>query len=208
MQDAYVAAMAPLREIDPAGLYHVMSRGNFRQEVFLDDAHYAKYVQLVDRVSRRYDWTVLDWCLIPNHYHLLVRLNSDGLSDGMRELNGCFSRWSNLRTGRTGTGHLWKNRFRHLDVVREGHFWEVARYLPINPVAAGLCALPEDWVWGGYRATIGLEYPYRFHHPAKLLRYFDARPEIARRKYRALVHEGLVRGGHVMWSDDVPVAAP
>jgi putative transposase len=193
--------MAPLREIDPEGVYHAMSRGNFRQEVFLDDDHYAKYLSLTDRVSRRYRWTVLDWCLIPNHFHLLIQLTNDGLSDGMRELNGCFSRWSNLRTGRTRTGHLWKNRPTLINVFKEGHFWELTRYIPINPVRAGLSRLPEDWRWSGHRAILGLEHPYRFHQPAELLRYFDNRPDIAVAKYRDLVHEGLVRGGHVRWSD-------
>jgi hypothetical protein len=119
----YLEAMAPLRDIDPEGVYHVMSRGNFRQEVFLDN------------------------------------------------------------------------------VCKEGHFWEVARYIPINPVRARLSRLPEDWRWSGHRAIVGLEHPYRFHQPAELLRYFDNRPEVAVAKYRALVHEGLVRGGHVTWSD-------
>jgi putative transposase len=192
-----------LRDVDPNGIYHVMSRGNFRQKVFLDDDHYVRHTFLLGRVAIRRGWTVLDWCLLPNHYHLLIRLNDGGLSEGMRELNGCFSRWSNLRTGRTNTGHVWKNRFRSLDILREGHLWEVIRYLPINPVAAALSRIPEDWPWSGYRAAVGIEHAHRFHQPAELLRYFDNRPEVALSKYRAFVHEGLVRGGHVTWSDHV-----
>jgi REP element-mobilizing transposase RayT len=200
--------MAPLRDIDPDGLYHVMSRGNFRQEVFLDDAHYLKYLELTQRVARRRHWTILDWCLIPNHFHLLIQLSADGLSDGMRELNGCYSRWSNLRTGRTGTGHLWKNRPTLVNVFREGHFWEVMTYIPLNPVKAGLSSLPGGWRWTGYRGTIGLEHPYPFHQPAELLRYFDARLDVARDKYRALVRSELVRAGHVTWSDHGLNGAP
>jgi len=110
-----------------------MSRGNFRDTIFLDDDYYAKYVRLLARVSGRRSWRVLDWCLIPNHYHLLVQLTDDGLSDGMRELNGCFSRWSNLQTGRTGTGHVLKNRFASVEVTDEGHVYEVLRYIPNVP---------------------------------------------------------------------------
>src|SRR5438876_1185964 len=154
--------MAPPREIDPRALVHVMSRGNFRQETFLDGAHYRRYLDLLERVAARRDWSVLDWCLIPNHFHLLIQLVCGGLSAGMRELNGGFSRWSNAQTGRTGTGHLWKNRFKAVEIVEHEHFLETTRYIPNNPVAAGLVTRPEDWPWSGYRANVGLEPPAPF----------------------------------------------
>jgi len=179
-----------------------MSRGNFRQRVFLDEEHYARGVHYLDQASRRYAWIVLDWCFMPNHYHLLVRLTDGGLSEGMRELNGCFSRWSNSRTGRTGTGHLWKNRFRSLDVLKEGHFWSVIRYVPINPVRGNLAPKPDDWRWSGFRANSGIEHPYRFHQPAELLRYFDARPDAALSQYRDFVGEALRHDDQPAWLDD------
>jgi putative transposase len=195
--------------VDPTGLYHVFSRGNFRQTVFLDERHYRRFVALLTRVTARRRWTILDWCLLPNHYHLILQLTEDGLSDGMRELNGCFSRWSNLRTDRTNTGHLWKNRFTSLDLVAESHLWEVIRYVPNNPVEADLARRPEDWRWSGYRATIGLEHPYPFHQPGQLLRYFGAEPQSAVKRYVRFVHEGLVRSGHDPRSDhDAELAAP
>lgn len=193
--------MAPPREVDPVGIYHVMSRGNFRQPIHLDEAHYAKKTRLLARVARRRRWIVLDWCLITNHHHLVIQLTEGGLSEGMRELNGCFSRWSNIETGRTNTGHLVKNRFRSVSVDEEGHFWELTRYIPINPVAHGEAKTIEEWPWSGYRANIGLEHPYPFHQPAELLRYFGADPASAVERYRAFVHEGLIRGGHVTGSD-------
>ncbi|MFL5928599.1 MAG: transposase [Gaiellaceae bacterium] len=195
--------MAPPRDIDPTGLYHVMSRGNFKQVIFLDDDHFVKYLQLVDRVSIRQRWIVLDWCLIPNHYHLLIQLQDGGLSDGMRELNGCFSRWSNRQTGRTGTGHLIKNRPRMVDVIREGHLWELLSYIPLNPVRRGLVDEPSEWPWSGYRATLGLEHPYRFHQPGQLLRLFgnDRRQALAR--YETLVRDSRDRDGQPLWSDQV-----
>lgn len=193
--------MAPLREIDPQGVYHVMSRGNFRQRVFIDDDHYRRYLHLLLRVTTRLHWLVLDWCLMPNHFHLVIQLTEGGLSDGMRELNGCFSRWSNVRTGRTGTGHLWKNRFKALDLDDRVHFLMVARYVPNNPVKDGLVTRPEDWPWSGYPATIGLEFPYAFHQPAELLKNFGTRPEVARRRYTELVDLGPLPEGHGPWSD-------
>ena len=180
-----------------------MSRGNFRARIFLDYDHYERYLRLLSRVAKRRKWCVLDWCLMPNHYHLLIQLTNGGLSDGMKELNGCFSRWSNLRTGRTGTGHVFKNRFLSVEVTEEGHLFEVIRYIPNNPVKDGLVDAPEDWPWSGYRATIGIEAPYPFHQPAELLRYFGDDEGEAQKSYRSFVHDGLVPVGAVPWSDQV-----
>jgi putative transposase len=182
-------------------MYHLMSRGNYKKRIFLDDDHFAKYLDLLTRVARRRRWIVLDWCLMPNHYHLLVQLTDDGLSDGMRELNGCFSRWSNSRTGRTGTGHFVKNRPKLVDVIREGHLWELLSYIPLNPVKWGLSELPEDWRWSGYRATLGLEPPRRFHKPNELLRLFAKDRSAAIPSYRAFVHERRDRDRQLEWSD-------
>jgi putative transposase len=199
--------VAPPRIIDPQGLYHVMSRGNFRQRIFLDADHYAKYVRLLARVTRRRHWTILDWCLMPNHYHLLIQLTEGGLSEGMRELNGCYARWSNLQTGRTGSGHLVQNRFKALRVVTERHFWATVRYIPLNPVRADLVGRLEDWPWSGYRATIGLEYPMVFHRPDELLRHLCLDPAISVERYVRFVREGHAPNSHVPWSDHVRSAA-
>ena len=193
--------MAPPRVVDPTGLYHVFSRGNYRGVIFRDQAHYRKYLALLLRVTRRRRWTILDWCLMPNHYHLLIQLDDDGLSDGMRELNGCFSRWSNRETGRTGSGHLVKNRFGCVDVIREGHLWNLLSYIPLNPVRAELVERPEEWPWSGYRATVGLEHPRPFHQQAELLRFFSSDRLEAVRRYIAFVEQERVRGVQEEWSD-------
>lgn len=193
--------MAPLRILDPTGLYHVFSRGNYKAPIFLDHAHYTKYLSLLTRVTRRRRWLVLDWCLMTNHFHLLIQLQAGGLSEGMREINGCFSRWSNRETGRTGTGHLVKNRFGCVDVIRDGHLWKVLSYIPLNPVRAGLVERPEDWVWSGYRATIGLEHPRAFHEPSRVLRLFSGDRREAVLRYTAFVEEARVQKGQEKWSD-------
>lgn len=191
------------REIDPTGLYHVFSRGNYKSTIFLDESHGTKFLALLRRVTERYHWTVLDWCLMPNHYHLFLRLEDGGLSEGMRELNGCFSRWSNRMTARTGTGHLVKNRFGLVDVLRDGHLWELFSYIPLNPVRAGLVRRPDEWPWSGYRATIGLEHPQVFHRPYALLRLLAADGGDPRTRYIALVEEARVRDEEAKWSDQV-----
>lgn len=184
-----------------------MSRGNFRQRIFLDEPHFEKYIRLLAQVTRRRHWTILDWCLMPNHYHLLIQLTEGGLSEGMRELNGCYARWSNVQTGRTGSGHLVQNRFKAPAVDTERHFWATVRYIALNPVRSNLVERPEDWPWSGYRATIGLEYPRVFHRPDELLRYFSPDPRIAVERYMRFVREGQGPKSHVPWSDHVRTGA-
>lgn len=198
-----VFGMAAPRIVDPQGLYHVFSRGNFKQPIFLDEEHYRRFISGLTKVAERHKWVVLDWCLLTNHYHLFLRLQEDGLSAGMRELNGGFSRWSNRQTGRTWTGHLVKNRFGSVDVLREGHLLELVSYIPLNPVEAGLVAEPEDWPWSGYRATIGLEQPRPFHRPNELLRLLGRTRGEALRRYHALVREARARKEQASWSDQV-----
>jgi putative transposase len=193
--------MAARRDVEPDGLYHVMSRGNFRQPIFVDDDHYVAYLRRLTIVVRRRHWIVLDWCLMPNHYHLVLQLTDGGLSEGMRELNSRYSRWSNEQLGRTGTGHLFQNRFRSKPLTTDGHLWETFRYVPNNPVMADLESAPENWKWSGYRAAVGLEHPRVFHRPTELLRYFGDKPATACERYRQFVLDGLVRAGRAPWSD-------
>jgi putative transposase len=178
-----------------------MSRGNYRQTIFPDEDHFARYLFLLDRVTAKRKWIILDWCLIPNHYHLLIQLTENGLSDGMRDLNGCFSRWSNAVLERTGTGHLVRNRFTCRHVVTDAHLFNITRYLALNPVAADLARSPEDWAMSGYRALAGIEHPFRFHRPAELLKYFDPDPARATSAYRRFVCGGPVPTGLDPWSD-------
>jgi REP element-mobilizing transposase RayT len=196
-----VEGMAKRRIVDPTGLYHVYSRGNFRQTIFPDHEHYLAFLRRLEKASRRRAWLILDWCLIPNHFHLIVQLQDGGLSEGMRELKGGFSRWSNAQFDRTRTGHLFQNRFGSKLVDSDAYFSALTSYVPNNPVLADLADVPEDWPWSGYRATMGLEHPYRFHQPSELLKYFGDRPETAVERYRQHVQDGLVRAGHVPWSD-------
>lgn len=178
-----------------------MSRGNYRRTIFTDEEHIAHYLFLLNRVAVRRRWLVVDWCLIPNHFHLLIQLTAGGLSEGMRELNGCYSRWSNARHQLTGTGHLVRNRFKSRLVDTDSYFLQLLSYIPLNPVRAGLADTPEEWRWSGYRATLGLERPQPFHRPDQILRRFNRDPATARRAYQQHVISGLGEEEHEPWSD-------
>ncbi len=179
-----------LRTVDPAGTYHVASRGNNGEPIFRDAFDRAVFSELVARTMKRYAWTCLAYCQMTNHYHLLIRLQADGLSRGMQELNSGFARFANQRHGRTG--HLFRNRFVSAEVLRESHLLEACRYIVLNPVRAGICGTAEEWQWSSYRACAGADYGPSFLAVDEVLRLFGARPEAARASFRAFVADGDV----------------
>lgn len=179
--------MAKPRIVDPTGFVHLNSRGNFRRRIYETQDEFAYFLRLYERVAREHRWVTLAYCLIPNHYHFVVRLTEGGLSHGMQQLNGNFSRRMNAVHGRTNTGHLFKNRFHSEPIKRQAHLLETLRYDVLNPVRAGLCELPEDWKWSSYRASVGLAPAPRFLALSELLALFGSDPSRARRAYRAFV---------------------
>ena len=172
-------------------MYHVTTRGNNREQVVWDDRDRAILLAAIDQAARRYGWIVLAYCLMTNHFHLVVQVPLGGLSEGMRLLNGGFARRMNARHGRVG--HLFQNRFGATQIKRDSHLREACRYVVLNPVRAGLCKRPEEWRWSSYRACVGFELAPPFLAVDALLGLFGTRPRQARREYRAFVRDGRVR---------------
>ena len=125
--------MAPPRVIDPTGIYHVGSNGNFDCALYLEARDRSAFLELYARVARKRKWTTFAYCLMTTHFHFVVQLADGGLSEGMRELNGCFSRRMNAIMGRTRRGHFFKNRFDAKAVEDEAYLLGVCRYVVLNP---------------------------------------------------------------------------
>lgn len=172
------------------GYYHVTSRGNNKGLIFLDDTDRRIFLELLDRFARRHGWVVIAYCLMPNHYHLVVYLPSGGLSAGMQLLNSGYACRFNRRHDRID--HVFRQRFTCTPIESEAHLAEACRYTVLNPVRAGLCASPEDWPWSSYRASVGLDLPHPCLHDTVLLRLFGRRPEKARQAFREFVAQGHV----------------
>ncbi|TNE58431.1 MAG: transposase [Alphaproteobacteria bacterium] len=130
--------------------YHVMARGNRGAEIFFDRQDSIRFLDLLGEIAAEEDWTPLAWCLMPNHYHLLVRTNRPTLSHGMQRLNGRYAAYAS-RTHDLG-GHLLQGRYKAILVDRDTYLKELVRYIALNPVRAGLAQRPEQWIWGSYRA--------------------------------------------------------
>ncbi len=180
-------ARAPRIEI-PGGIYHLGSRGNRGCQIYMDDHERKVFLRMFGRLSKRHGWQLGTYCLMTNHYHLLMTIER-GLSDGMRELNGGFSSWTNQKNGLEG--HLFKNRFWYEPIEDEAHYLQAARYIVLNPVRAGICASPEEWRWSSYRACVGLEFAPPFLAADELLRCFGDKPAAAREAYRSFVSDGI-----------------
>lgn len=143
----------PLRNFVEGGVYHVNSRGVDGLVIFRDDADREKFLQLVEKVVLERGWSCLGYCLMDNHFHLLLRTPLPDLAAGMQYINGQFARWFNLRHGRTG--HLFQGRYHHEAVENDEHLLEVARYIPLNPVRAGMCGRAGEWRWSSHNAVVG-----------------------------------------------------
>lgn|ERR671936_1195969 len=181
-------ARHPRMEV-PGGIYHVGSRGNRGCRIYADDYERRIFLKLLERVVDRYRWTCLAYCLMSNHYHLVISIENDGLSDGMRELNGEFACFTNAR--HELEGHLFRNRFWSELMQTDAHLLETSRYVVLNPIRAQLCETPERWRWSSYRACMGLDFRPAFLATDELLRLFGPSPGRAKRAYAAFVREEL-----------------
>jgi putative transposase len=136
------------------GVHHVTCRGNGKQRVFIRAGDRLIFLRLLGQAVERCRWECLTYCLMDNHYHLLVRTPEPNLGDGMHRLNGRYAQGFNGRYQRTG--HLWEERFHSVLLREDAHLAQTIGYIALNPVRAGLCDRPEDWPWSGHRAIAGL----------------------------------------------------
>ena len=150
----------PLRQEPAPGVVHVTSRGVRRAPIFVDDHDRRVFIAFLTQASSRRDWACFAYCLMTNHFHLVLAFRQQTLSRGMHRLNGLFARRFNERHGHVG--HLFEARFSSVVVQTEPQLLEVLRYVVNNPVRAGLCTDPGDWRWSSFRATAGIEPCPRF----------------------------------------------
>lgn len=143
----------PLRNFVENGVYHLTSRGVDRLTIFRDDADREKFLELVEKVVVERGWSCLSYCLMDNHYHLLIRTPVPDLAAGMQYINGQYARYFNNRHGRSG--HLFQGRYHHAVVEDDIHLLETARYIPLNPVRAGMTRTAAEWKWSSHNTVTG-----------------------------------------------------
>ena len=179
----------PLRIEFDGALYHVTSRGNERKAIFKDEIDRKVFLDTLVQVNDRFHWICHAYCLMDNHYHLVIETPDGNLSRGMRQLNGVYTQAFNRRHRRVG--HLFQGRFKGILVQKESHFLEVCRYVVLNPVRARSVKQPGQWKWSSYRATAGTASRHRCLTVEELLSQLGQRKAQAQEKYRAFVSDGI-----------------
>jgi len=179
----------PLRLQIAGEFFHVLARGNARQPIFLDDVDRTVFLETLDAVVNRWGLRCHAYCLMGNHYHLLLQPSEPNISSGLRQLNGVYGQAFNRRHGRVG--HVFAGRFKGLLVGRDSYLVQITRYLALNPVRAGLVAMPAAWPWSHHRAMAGIAPPIPFLIRDEILKYFDAGDRAAAEEgYRRFVELG------------------
>jgi REP element-mobilizing transposase RayT len=133
-------------------IYHVTQRGNAGQAIFDGDYERRFFLEQLEITAVRYDWRSLAYCLMSNHYHLVIETRAPSLGDGMRRLGTVHAQMFHRR--RTTYGHVFQERYGSVLVRTDAQFVHLLRYVALNPVAAGLTTDPTSWPWSSHRSTL------------------------------------------------------
>jgi REP element-mobilizing transposase RayT len=187
----------PLRIEYPGAVYHVTSRGNRKAVIFENDADRRAFLRILASAVERYRWICHAYCLMGNHYHLLIETPEANLSMGMRQLNGVYTQRFNK--AHDAVGHLFQGRFKAIVVDKDSYLLELCRYIVLNPVRSGMVDGPEKWPWSSYLATAGMASPPAFLTVQWILRQFHQESKEARNCYERFVFSGM--GKPIPWND-------
>jgi putative transposase len=173
----------PLRIEYPGCFYHVTSRGNEQKDIFKSRRDREKFLTYLQSSVERYGARIYAFCLMTNHYHLLIETPKGNLSQIMRHINGAYTTYFNVKRKRFG--HLFQGRYKAIIVEVDEYALELSRYLHLNPVRAGMVKKPQDYEWSSYRCYTGLSAPPDWLSQHLILDHFGAPDQQG--KYRSFV---------------------
>ncbi|MFT6099503.1 MAG: REP element-mobilizing transposase RayT [Arenicella sp.] len=178
----------PLRLEFAGALYHVTSRGDRQEDIYDDDADRRLFIETLGHVCESYNWDCHAYCLMSNHYHLMIETPDANLSKGMRHLNGVYTQSYNRRHRRVG--HVFQGRYKAIHVEKESYLLELARYIVLNPVRAEMVRTAHEWPWSSYRATSGQISAFSWLNAHWLLTAFGATKSVGVAGYTRFVAQG------------------
>ena len=191
-----VTMSRPLRLEFSGALYHITSRGDHRDSIYVEDADFELFLSILSDVCKQYNWIIHAYCLMTNHYHLLVETPSANLSKGMRQLNGVFSQSINHKYRRVG--HLFQGRYKAILVDKDAYLLELCRYIILNPVRANMVVSPDEWLWSSWHSMIGHQSSPGWLGTDRLLSLFANNREEAIKEYISFVKNGA---GKSIWDN-------
>lgn len=179
----------PLRIEYPGALYHIISRGNERRSIFLDNADRFKFLAILKDYHERYNVLIHSFVLMDNHYHLILETPKANLVEVMHGINGVYTGYFNRRHVRCG--HLFQGRYKGILVDKDAYLVELSRYVHLNPVRAEIVEKPQYYTWSSYTSYIGKEKEHPWIEYSWVLGQFDKDKDIARKKYRKYIEESV-----------------
>ncbi len=179
----------PLRIEYKGAVYHILSRGNQGEEIFSDDSDREYFVEILQRAVEKYGIEVYAYCIMGNHYHLLISTPVGKLTMAMHFIGSSYG--SYLRRYRGLTGHVFAGRYKSLCVEKESYLLELSRYIHLNPVRAGIVKSPEKYPWSSYRYYIGKKTGPDWLSAEWLIDKCGKRLKTRQRKYREYVEAGI-----------------
>lgn len=179
----------PLRIEYAGAFYHITSRGNERKPIFRAEKDYERIIGYLESATERYGAQIHCFCLMPNHYHLLLETPRGNLSAILHHVNTSYTNYFNAKWNRVG--HLLQGRYRALLVEKDSYALELSRYIHLNPVRANLVEEPYDYVWSSYRAYVEGERSWPWLRRDFLLGQMSPDKKEAQKNYRRYVEEAL-----------------
>ena len=177
----------PLRVEYPDAYYHVINRGNNQEKIFKNDRDKEKFLQYLEKAAERFSIIFHSYCLMDNHYHLLVQTPEANLSHAMQWINVSYATYFNRKRDRHG--HLFQGRFKAILIDADEYLKHLSRYIHLNPVRAKIVASPAEYLWSSYGAFIGQQDTPQFLETNWLLSNFGKHKKQARRSYQDFVEK-------------------
>lgn len=178
----------PLRIEFPGAFYHVTSRGNERKDIFKSEADREKFLAYLASATERYGAVFHAYCLMTNHYHLMIETPEGNLSRIMKHVNNSYTNYFNIKRKRAG--HLLQGRYRAILVEADTYAAELSRYIHLNPVKAKMASSPEEYPWSSCRCYVEGDGP-SWLSTGFVLEYFGTEPGERRINYRTYILEAV-----------------
>ncbi len=160
-----------------------MSRGDDRKRIYTIPSDYSKFMDYIMKAKERFQFSLYAYCLMINHFHLLVETSLPNISKIMHYIKGSYTTYNNIRHRRTG--HLFQGRFKSIVVDKDAYFLELTRYIHLNPVYAGIVSDPAAYQWSSYHGYLGKKDEYLDKDEIK--QYLG----MSQGQYRRFVLEGI-----------------
>jgi len=179
----------PLRLEYEGAFYHIISRGNARENIFDEEDDFNSFLELLGKEIKQQNWQCYGYCLMNNHYHLLIETPESNLVRGMRRLNGTYSQYFNLINKKVG--HVFQGRYKSIIVDKDSYLLELNRYIVLNPYRAGMEKSIGEWKWSSYRVTIGGESRPEWFNKDLIISHFSSKSREGIKNYKKFVEEGV-----------------